>query len=97
MPSDPAGAVRAFYENHPYSVPLRDLERHRELYRNPARRRAWSLLLWPVEKPGGNREILVADCGTSEAAVHALREPNAHISAPCLHSRANLVPAARFA
>ena len=46
-----ADAVRAFYESHPYPAPLRDLDRHRELYRNPERRRALSLLLWPTQKP----------------------------------------------
>jgi len=73
--------VRAFYESHPYPVPLRDLDRHRELYRDPDRRRAWSLLLWPTEKPRPDREILVAGCGTSQAAIHALREPDAHVTA----------------
>ena len=78
---DPTDAVRAFYESHPYPAPLRDLDRHRELYRNPDRRRALSLLLWPLEKPRPNREILVAGCGTSQAAIHALREPDARITA----------------
>jgi SAM-dependent methyltransferase len=73
--------VRYFYESHPYPEPLRDLNGHRELYRNPDRRRAWSLLLWPTEKPRANREILVAGCGTSQAAIHALREPDAHVTA----------------
>ena len=72
--------VREFYETHPYPAPLRDLDRHRELYRNPDRRRAWSLLLWPAEQPRADREILVAGCGTSQAAIHALREPGAHIT-----------------
>jgi SAM-dependent methyltransferase len=72
--------VRAFYENHPYPAPLRDLDRHRELYRNPDRRRAWSLLLWPTEKPRANREILVAGCGPSQAAIYGLREPDAHVT-----------------
>jgi 2-polyprenyl-3-methyl-5-hydroxy-6-metoxy-1,4-benzoquinol methylase len=76
-----AEPVRAFYESHPYPAPLHDLDRHRELYRNPDRRRAWSLLLWPAEKPRANREILVAGCGTSQAAIHALREPDARITA----------------
>src|ERR1700757_2392388 len=76
-----AVAVRAFYESHPYPAPLRDLDRHRELYRNPDRRRALSLLLWPTEKPRASREILVAGCGTSQAAVHALREPDARVTA----------------
>jgi SAM-dependent methyltransferase len=76
-----AEAVRAFYESHPYPAPLADLDRHRELYRNPDRRRAWSLLLWPAEKPRADREILVAGCGTSQAAIHALREPDARVTA----------------
>jgi SAM-dependent methyltransferase len=76
-----ADQVRVFYESHPYPAPLRDLDRHRELYRNPDRRRAWTLLLWPTEKPRADREILVAGCGTSQAAVHALREPDAHVTA----------------
>ncbi len=81
VPSDPADAVRAFYESHPYPAPIRDLERHRDLYRNPDRRRALSLLLWPTEAPRADREILVAGCGTSQAAIHALREPEARVTA----------------
>jgi SAM-dependent methyltransferase len=80
-PTDPADQVRTFYESHPYPAPLGDLDRHRDLYRNPDRRRALSLLLWPTEKPRANREILVAGCGTSQAAIHALREPDARITA----------------
>ena len=74
-------AVRDFYESHPYPAPLRDLDRHRELYWNPDRRRALSLLLWPTEKPRANREILVAGCGTSQAATYALREPDTRVTA----------------
>jgi SAM-dependent methyltransferase len=81
VPSDPADAVRAFYENHPYPAPIGNLDRHRELYRNPDRRRALSLMLWPTEKPRTNRQILVAGCGTSQAAIHALREPDARVTA----------------
>ena len=80
-PADPADEVRAFYESHPYPAPIGNLDRHRDLYRNPDRRRALSLLLWPTEKPRANREILVAGCGTSQAAIHALREPDARVTA----------------
>ena len=76
-----ADAVRTFHERHPYPAPLRDLDRHRELYSNPGRRRALSLLVWPTEEPQANREILVAGCGTSQAAIHALREPDARLTA----------------
>jgi SAM-dependent methyltransferase len=77
----PAAEVRAFYDSHPYPAPIDNLDRHRDLYRNPERRRAHSLLLWPTEKPRADREILVAGCGTSQAARYALREPDAHVTA----------------
>lgn len=77
---NPADEVRAFYESHPYPAPLKSLDRHRELYRNPDRRRALSLLLWPAEKQRTKREILIAGCGTSQAAVHAMREPDAYVT-----------------
>src|SRR5580692_3625383 len=77
---DPADQVRAFYESHPYPAPLRNLDRHRELYRNPDRRRAQSLLLWPRQPPRPNRRILIAGCGTSQAAAYAMREPDAHVT-----------------
>jgi SAM-dependent methyltransferase len=73
--------VRAFYESHPYPAPIANLDRHRELYRNPDRRRAFSLLLWPTETQRPDREILVAGCGTSQAATYALREPDARVTA----------------
>jgi SAM-dependent methyltransferase len=79
-PSDPADEVRAFYENHPYPAPLGNLDRHRELYRNPDRRRALSLLLWPASKPRPERKILIAGCGTSQAVIHAMREPDAEVT-----------------
>jgi SAM-dependent methyltransferase len=77
---DRAEEVRAFYESHPYPAPLRSLDKHRELYRNPDRRRALSSLLRPAQAQRTRREILVAGCGTSQAAVHAMREPDARVT-----------------
>jgi SAM-dependent methyltransferase len=74
-------AIRAFYESHPYPAPVASLDRLLERYRDPQRRRAQSLLLWPLEKPRHNRSILVAGCGTSQAARHALMEPDARVTA----------------
>jgi SAM-dependent methyltransferase len=65
--------------NNSYASPTKN--RHRELYRNPDRRRALSLLLWPTEKQRANPKILIAGCGTSQAATYALREPDARITA----------------
>jgi SAM-dependent methyltransferase len=73
--------VRDFYERMPYPAPLTDLDEHRDLYKNPDRRRAMFHLIWPCEQPSGTREILIAGCGTSQAATYALREPDARVTA----------------
>jgi SAM-dependent methyltransferase len=78
---DRLDAIRAFYESHPYPAPINSLEQRLERYRDPQRRRAQSLLLWPLEKPRPDRSILVAGCGTSQAARHALMEPDARVVA----------------
>ena len=76
-PADGADAVHAFYDSHPYPPPITDLSPRRDRYRDPHRRRAQSLLLWPLEKLRSKRKILVAGCGTSQAAKYALAEPDA--------------------
>ena len=73
--------VRDFYERLPYPAPLTSLDEHLEHYGNPERRRALFHLMWPTEWPRANQEILIAGCGTSQAARYALREPNAQITA----------------
>jgi SAM-dependent methyltransferase len=72
--------VRDFYERMPYPAPLTSLDAHRDLYKNRDRRRAEFHLTWPAKQPLGQREILVAGCGTSQAARYALREPDARIT-----------------
>ena len=81
MYADRAEAVRAFYESHPYPAPISSLDRRLDRYRGPRRRRVQSLLLWPLEKPRADRAILVAGCGTSQAARYALTEPDARVTA----------------
>ena len=73
--------VRAFYERMPYPGPVVSLDRERDLYANPERRRAQFSLTWPTRQPHGNLEILVAGCGTSQAARYALSEPDARVTA----------------
>jgi SAM-dependent methyltransferase len=75
-----ARAVRAFYEGIPYPAPLASLD-DRDLYRDPDRRRALFHRIWPRDRPGSRLEILVAGCGTSQAAQYALREPDSHVTA----------------
>jgi len=73
--------VRDFYERMPYPAPLTSLDEYRDLYANPERSRALFHLIWPAERPRKNQEILVAGCGTSQAAKYALRDPDARITA----------------
>jgi SAM-dependent methyltransferase len=73
--------VRDFYERMPYPAPLTSLDEHQALYNNPDRRRATFHLIWPAEQPRQSQEILIAGCGTSQAASYALREPDARITA----------------
>jgi SAM-dependent methyltransferase len=73
--------VRDFYERMPYPTPLANLDAHRDLYKNPNRRRAEFHLMWPAKQPRAGLEILIAGCGTSQAARYALREPDARIAA----------------
>jgi SAM-dependent methyltransferase len=73
--------VRDFYEKMPYPAPLTDLDNYRTLYENPDHRRANFHLMWPAAHPKRIPEILIAGCGTSQAARYALREPDARITA----------------
>src|SRR5271156_2313239 len=73
--------IRDFYERMPYPAPLTSLDEHRRLYKNPDRRRAEFHLIWPAKQPRENQEILIAGCGTSQAARYALREADARITA----------------
>jgi SAM-dependent methyltransferase len=73
-----ARQVSAFYECHPYPPPVDDLEAYRQIW-DDRRRRAESHLFWPVEPCREDRSILVAGCGTTQAARYALRWPRAHV------------------
>jgi SAM-dependent methyltransferase len=78
--ADLPAEIRAFYERHPYPAPVTDLDSYRELWRQGERRRAAFHLLWPTERYRDDLEVLVAGCGTSQAAKHALREPASRIT-----------------
>jgi SAM-dependent methyltransferase len=78
---DRKSAVRDFYERLPYPPPLTRLDQDQGLYADPERRRARFHQTWPTERPRGNLDILIAGCGTSQAAQYALREPQAKITA----------------
>ncbi len=72
-------AVRCFYEDHPYPPPVDDLEKYRA-WQDPQKRRAEYHLLWPSRSFREGHSILVAGCGTSQAAKHAMRWPTARVT-----------------
>jgi SAM-dependent methyltransferase len=74
-------AVQSFYERMPYPAPLTNLDKNLALLKSPERRRIRSLLMFPGGEPGSRQNILVAGCGTSQAAKVALREPDARVVA----------------
>lgn len=72
--------VRAFYERHPYPPPVDSLDRYRGLAQDRPGRRADFHLVWPARRYREDQAILIAGCGTSQAAKHALRWPAASIT-----------------
>ncbi len=75
-----AEKVREFYERHPYPPPVDDLDRYRRLWDDPRRRRVDAHLFWPAKPYREDRSVLVAGCGTSQAAKYALRWPRAKVT-----------------
>jgi SAM-dependent methyltransferase len=74
-----AHEVRAFYEGHPYPPPVDNLDKYR-LWEDPKKRRAEFHLSWPRRPFKEDFSILVAGCGTSQAAKHAMRWPAARVT-----------------
>jgi SAM-dependent methyltransferase len=75
-----AEGVRDFYDHHPYPQPVVSLDKYRLLWQDRIRRRADYHLYWPAKPYRENQSILVAGCGTSQAAKHALRWPAAQVT-----------------
>jgi SAM-dependent methyltransferase len=76
---DIAEEVREFYERYPYPRPVESLDRFQRLWQDPQRRRADYHLFWPARPYREDQSILIAGCGTSQAAKHALRWPAARV------------------
>jgi SAM-dependent methyltransferase len=76
---DGAEEVRDFYERYPYPRPVDSLDKYRLRWQDRRRRRAEYHLFWPDRSYREDQSILVAGCGTSQAAKHALRWPEAQV------------------
>jgi len=75
-----AEEVRDFYDHYPYPPPVDNLDKYRRLWEDRQRRRADYHLFWPAKPYKEDQSILIAGCGTSQAAKHALRWPAAQVS-----------------
>jgi len=75
-----AEAVREFYDRYPYPPPIDSLEKYRRVWQDRERRRADYHLFWPAAPYREDYSILIAGCGTSQAAKHALRWPSARVT-----------------
>jgi SAM-dependent methyltransferase len=68
-----------FYTHHPYPPPVENLDRARHEWRDPNRARAEFHLFWPAKPYRPDIDILVAGCGTWQAARYALCRPEARV------------------
>jgi len=71
--------IAQFYERHPYPPPISDLDADVQAWNDGSRRRVEHARMWPTVPYRDDREILVAGCGTSQAARYAARYPRAHV------------------
>lgn len=76
-PSDHAASggdpIATFYERHPYPPPIESLDDYRDRWSDPALRTAEHHLLFPGRPFSSGLDVLVAGCGTFQAARHAIR------------------------
>lgn len=74
-----ADPICDFYTSHPYPPPVANLDRAQDEWRDPNRHRAEYHLLWPDRPYRADLDILVAGCGTWQAAKYALCRPDARV------------------
>jgi SAM-dependent methyltransferase len=74
-----ASDVQDFYDRYPYPPPIDELETYRRRWQDPERRHADFHLFWPQRPYSEDYSILIAGCGTSQAAKYALRWPAAQV------------------
>lgn len=73
--------IREFYTDHPYPPPIDNLDRARDQWQDENVHRAEFHLLWPGKEYRADFEVLVAGCGTWQAAKFALCHPAARVTA----------------
>lgn len=79
---DPAFAgdpIVSFYERHPYPPPVDDLDDYRSRWSDPRLRTAEHHLVFPGRGFREDLDVLIAGCGTFQAARHAMRWPGGQV------------------
>lgn len=71
--------VAHFYDRHPYPPPISDLTDYAARWADGTRQRVEHHRIWPRRAPSADHAILVAGCGTSQAAKYAIRQPTARV------------------
>lgn len=72
-------SIAEFYDRHPYPPAPPDLRGYADRWRDPDRLRAAFHRLFPWRPYDERRSILVAGCGTAQAARYAIRHPRATV------------------
>ena len=72
--------VQNFYDRFPYPRPVDNLEGYGRQWNDREKRRADFHLYWPAQPYREDFSILVAGCGTSQAAKYAMRWPQAEVT-----------------
>jgi len=72
--------VQDFYDRYPYPRPVDNLQNYGRLWDDYQKRVADFHLFWPAETYREDYSILIAGCGTSQAAKYAIRWPHARIT-----------------
>ena len=81
MQTENTDPIYEFYTNHPVPPPINDLETNREIWQDENVHHAEYHLLWPHKQYRADLDVLVAGCGTWQAAKYALSHPAARVMA----------------
>lgn len=71
--------IAAFYERHPYPPPVPDLDAFADRWSSPQRRTGEFHRFFPNASNRDELDVLVAGCGTTQAARQAIKWPGASI------------------
>jgi len=74
-----ADPIRDFYTSHPFPPPIENLDRAREMWQDENIHRAEHHLLWPEKEYRADLDVLIAGCGTWQAAKYAISHPKARV------------------